>query len=35
MPSRLEYAKASPAAIEAMRALETHVRRSGLEPALL
>ena len=35
MQSRLEYAKASPAAIEAMRALETHVHRSGLEPALL
>jgi AhpD family alkylhydroperoxidase len=35
MQSRLELAKASPAAVEAMRGLESHVRRSGLEPALL
>ncbi len=35
MQPRIEYAKASPAAIEAMRGLETYVRRSGLEPSLL
>jgi AhpD family alkylhydroperoxidase len=35
MQPRIEYAKAAPAAIEAMRGLETYVRKSGLEPALL
>ena len=35
MQPRIEYAKASSAAIEAMRGLETYVRRCGLEPSLL
>ena len=35
MQPRIEYAKESPAAIEAMRGLETYVRRCGLEPSLL
>jgi len=35
MRQRLNYAKASPAAIHAMRGLEEHVRHSGLEASLL
>jgi AhpD family alkylhydroperoxidase len=32
---RLEYAKAAPEAIEAMRGLDAYVERSGLEPELV
>ena len=35
MQPRIEYTKAAPAALEAMRGLEMYVRRSGLEPSLL
>ena len=35
MEPRIEYAKVATAGIEAMRGLESYVRRSGLEPALL
>ena len=32
---RIEYAKAAPAGIDAMRGLEAYVRQCGLEPSLL
>ena len=32
---RIEYAKAAPEAIEAMRGLDAYVGRSGLEPELV
>ncbi len=35
MKSRIELQKVSPQAYEAMRGVETYVRQSGLEPALL
>lgn len=35
MPSRLNYAKANPAALQAMRAVEEYVQKSGLEAKLL
>ncbi|CAA9310187.1 MAG: 4-carboxymuconolactone decarboxylase domain/alkylhydroperoxidase AhpD family core domain protein [uncultured Gemmatimonadetes bacterium] len=35
MNQRIEYAKVSPGAIHVMRALETHVRKSGLEHSLV
>jgi AhpD family alkylhydroperoxidase len=35
MKELLNYAKASPGAVQAMRGLESYVRSSGLEPALL
>jgi AhpD family alkylhydroperoxidase len=35
MQSRLEYAKAATAGIEAMRGLEAYVRQCGLDPSLL
>ncbi len=35
MQPRIQYAKASPGAIEAMWGLEKYVRNSGLDPALL
>ena len=35
MQSRLNYAKASPGVVAAMRGLEAHVRASGLERSLL
>ncbi len=35
MKERLDFKKASPDAYKAMAAVETHVRKSGLDPALL
>jgi AhpD family alkylhydroperoxidase len=35
MQARLDYAKVAPEAYKAMLALETYIRRSGLEPQLL
>jgi AhpD family alkylhydroperoxidase len=35
MEPRIEYARVAPGATSAMRGLETYVRQSGLEPALL
>lgn len=35
MEPRISYAKVAPEALHAMRGLETYVRQSGLEPALL
>ncbi len=35
MEQRIEYAKVSPEGYRAMRGLEDHVRRCGLEPSLL
>jgi AhpD family alkylhydroperoxidase len=35
MKELLNYAKASPGAVQAMRGLESHVRGSGLDPVLL
>jgi AhpD family alkylhydroperoxidase len=35
MPPRIDYAKAAPEAVRAMRALEEHVRACGLEHSLL
>ena len=35
MQSRVEYTKVAPAGIEALRGLESYVRRSGLEGGLL
>lgn len=35
MDPRIEYSKIAPGALQAMRGLESYVKQSGLEPALL